>query len=248
MNRPPQVLIIGATSAIAQAVARRYASRGARLVLIARNEPLLQAVADDLRVRGATQVQTSLLDVRDSARHAQVLGRAFEQLGRVDVALIAHGTLPDQRRCELSVDAAAEAFEVNTLSVIRLLTDLANRFEQQREGSIAVISSVAGDRGRASNYVYGAAKAAVSTFLDGLGQRLHAHGVQVLCIKPGFVDTPMTRDFDKGPLWASADDVAAGICKAIERRRDVVYVPLFWWPIMLIIRHLPGFVLKRIRL
>jgi short-subunit dehydrogenase len=120
--------------------------------------------------------------------------------------------------------------------------------EAQQQGSIAVISSVAGDRGRASNYLYGSAKAAVSTFLSGMRQRLEKRGVNVLTVKPGFVDTPMTRDFKKSALWAKPEEVARGIVRAIDRRKAVVYLPWFWSIIMLIIKHVPEFMFKRTKL
>jgi decaprenylphospho-beta-D-erythro-pentofuranosid-2-ulose 2-reductase len=162
--------------------------------------------------------------------------------------LIAHGTLPDQQACEASYDVTRREMEVNALSVISMLTYLANHFEKQGHGSLAIISSVAGDRGRQSNYVYGSAKAAVTVFLGGLRNRLHGAGVHVLTIKPGFVDTPMTSEFPKGPLWASPEKVAKGIHKAILKRRDVVYLPGFWRMVMRIIREIPEPVFKRLKL
>jgi short-subunit dehydrogenase len=243
-----RVLIIGATSAIAHAVARRCAARGARLFLIARRAEALDANAADLRVRGAAQVETALLDANDTARHAAVLDRAFSAFGGFDAALVAHGTLPDQARCERSVEAALESFDTNARSVIALLTELANRFEAQGGGAIGVISSPAGDRGRASNYVYGAAKAAVSNFASGLRHRLFTKGVRVLTIEPGFVDTPMTAAFDKGALWASPDRVAVDIERALARGFGVVYTPWFWRWIMLLIKHVPERVFVRTRL
>lgn len=111
-----------------------------------------------------------------------------------------------------------------------------------------MISSVAGDRGRASNYLYGSAKAAVTTYLSGLGQRLHASGVNVLAIKPGFVDTPMTAAFKKGALWATPEQVANGILKAIGKRKSVAYLPGFWWAVMMIIKNIPEFIFRRIKL
>jgi short-subunit dehydrogenase len=243
-----KVLVIGATSAIAQACARRYAAAGAQLFLSGRDATRLQVLAEDLRVRGAAQVETVLLDVRERARHEEVLAAAWRALGAVDVVLVAHGTLPEQRRCETDADYAVEQFEVNATATIALLTRLAARLQAQGAGTLAVISSVAGDRGRASNYLYGSAKAAVSAFLSGLRQRLSRSGVNVLTIKPGFVDTPMTSAFPKGPLWASPDAVAGGIVRAIDRRRGVAYLPWFWWGIMAIIRAVPEFVFRRIRL
>ncbi|WP_114240534.1 SDR family oxidoreductase [Dyella sp. C9] len=243
-----KVVIIGATSAIAEATARRYAARGAHLFLIARNSERLNDIAQDLRVRGAAQVGHAVLDVADLTAHARVVDDLWGQLGHVDVALIAHGTLPDQSACEASVEVALHEFTVNGTSTIALLTALAARFEPQGSGTIAVISSVAGDRGRQSNYLYGAAKAAVSTFASGLRQRLFKVGVNVLTVKPGFVDTPMTRNFKKGALWAKPDAIAKGIVRATDRGRSVVYLPWFWQPIMLIIKHVPEFVFKRIKL
>ena len=234
-----RLLLIGATSAIAHAVARRYASRGARLYLIARDGPRLQANAADLRVRGATDVQTATLDALDTARHAEVLQAAYAAYGGFDHALLAHGSLPDQAACQASAAAALEAFDLNARSVIALLTDLANRFEAAGSGAIGVISSPAGDRGRASNYVYGAAKASVTVMASGLRHRLARRGVRVLTLLPGFVDTPMTASFKKGPIWASPEKVAADIDKALERGFGSVYTPWFWGWIMLIVRHLP---------
>jgi len=242
------VLIFGATSAIAEATARRYAARGARLFLVARDVTRLADIAADLRVRGAVDVGQATLDVNRLDAHASVLDQAWAKLECVDVVLIAHGTLPDQGACESSVETALAEFATNGISTIALMTALAPRMEAQRHGALAVISSVAGDRGRQSNYLYGAAKAAVSTFASGLRQRLAKVGVNVLTIKPGFVDTPMTRNFRKGVLWAKPEAIARGIVRAADRGRSVVYLPGFWLPIMLIIRHIPEFIFKRIKL
>lgn len=243
-----RVLIIGATSAIAEATARLYAERGARLHLVARNRAKLDAIADDLLVRGAPEVTRAELEVNDVAAHGAALDAAWTALGDIDVVLIAHGTLPDQKACEASVETALAEFATNGTSTIALLTLIANRMQTAGRGSIAVISSVAGDRGRASNYLYGSAKAAVSAFLSGLRQRMAKHGVAVITIKPGFVDTPMTRDFKKGALWAKPDDVAAGIVNAVDKGRAVAYLPWFWFGIMTIIRCIPEFLFKRLSL
>ena len=243
-----KVVIIGATSAIAEATARLYAARGAQLFLVARNAARLKDIADDLRVRGAPEVFQASLDVNDVQDHARLIEQIWASLGHVDVCLVAHGTLPDQAQCEASVELSLKEFATNGTSTIALLTAVAPRFESQRKGVIAVISSVAGDRGRQSNYLYGSAKAAVTAFASGLRQRLAKVGVNVLTIKPGFVDTPMTRDFKKGALWAKPDDIARGIVRGSDRGRSVMYLPWFWLPIMLIIRHVPEFVFKRIKL
>ena len=176
-----RILIVGATSAIAEATARLFAANGDALFLTARNQERLAAIAADLRIRGA-QVEIYILDINRLDEHEAMLNEAVRRIGGLDAALIAHGTLPDQANCQQSVSTTLEALQINAWSTIALLTLLANRFEQQGQGVIAVISSVAGDRGRQSNYVYGAAKAAVSTFLQGLRNRLHPAGVQVLTI------------------------------------------------------------------
>lgn len=243
-----RVLIVGASSAIAEATARRYASRGARLFLIARQAQRLEDIASDLRVRGAADVACAILDVNDHAAQAEVLAKAWSFLGEVDTVLIAHGTLPNQVECERVVETAVAEFTTNATSTIALMTSMATKLEAQRHGALAVISSVAGDRGRQSNYLYGAAKAAVTAFASGLRQRLFKAGVVVVTIKPGFVDTPMTRDFPKGLLWAKPDAIAKGIVRAMDRRRSTVYLPGFWSLIMLIIRHIPEPVFKRIKL
>lgn len=242
------VLIIGATSAIAEATARCYAAQGARLFLVARDATRLADIATDLKVRGAADVGHATLDVNRLDEHASVLVQAWHLLQNIDVALIAHGTLPDQGECEGSVEVALAEFATNATSTIALMTAIAPRLEAQHRGALVVISSVAGDRGRQSNYLYGAAKAAVSTFASGLRQRLAKVGVDVVTVKPGFVDTPMTRAFRKGPLWAKPDAVAAGIVRAANRGRSVVYLPWFWRPIMLVIRHIPEFIFKRLKL
>ena len=243
-----KVLVIGATSAIAEASARIWAARGASLFLVGRRAARLEMIADDLRVRGAATVGCYTLDCCEVAAHAAMLDAATGALGGLDVVLIAHGSLPDQRACEASVDLTLREIDVNGVSVVALATRLGELFAAQRSGSLAVISSVAGDRGRQSNYVYGAAKGMVSLFLQGLRNRLAKQGVQVLTIKPGFVDTPMTATFPKGALWARPDAIARGIVRAVERGADEVYLPGFWRLIMLIIRHIPERVFKTLSL
>ena len=234
-----KVLIIGATSAIAEATARRFAAEGASLYLLARNQERLDALASDLKIRGAALVAQESFDANDFASHGSALNGAIQFLNVIDVVLIAYGTLSDQAACERSFDLTRQELNTNMMSVISLLTHLANYFETQRQGTLAVISSVAGDRGRQSNYIYGTAKCAVSCFLQGLRNRLYKVGVHVLTIKPGFVDTPMTASFDKGALWVDADSVAAGIVRAINKKRDVVYLPRFWFFIMAAIKVIP---------
>ncbi len=243
-----RTLIIGANSAIARATARLFAEEGDALFLVARNEDKLRATAEDLRVRGAGMVFTECCDGLDYDQHPTLINSAIHTLGGLDLVLIAHGTLPDQPACQISFDLIREGFETNALSAISLVTHLANYFESMQQGTIVVITSVAGDRGRQSNYVYGAAKGALSLFLQGLRNRLHKSGVKVITVKPGFVDTPMTASFKKGPLWASPNQIATRICKAITRQENVVYAPWFWRAIMLVIRLIPEALFKRLSL
>jgi decaprenylphospho-beta-D-erythro-pentofuranosid-2-ulose 2-reductase len=243
-----RILIMGATSAIAEATARVFARRGDALLLVGRSAERLQAIAADLKVRGAAIAEYQTQDAIEMDRFPALLDSATAALGGLDTALIAHGTLSDQKECEASLEALLQEFTINALSVMALCTLLANRFAEQKHGTIAVISSVAGDRGRQSNYVYGSAKAAISAFTSGMRQRLHSQGVRVVTIKPGFVDTPMTAAFRKGLLWASPATAARYIARAMIRGTPVVYVPWFWRPIMAIIRAVPEFIFRRLRL
>src|SRR5258708_5009690 len=176
--------IIGATSAIAVACARRWAARGARFFLVARNAARLEQVAQDLLARGAAASARHVLDANSIEDHATMLEAAFSALGEIDTVLIAHGTLSNQAACEQDAALTLREFSTNAVSVVTLLTALALRMERQGRGAIAVISSVAGERGRRSNYVYGAAKAAVTTFCEGLRARLFRAGVQLTIVKP----------------------------------------------------------------
>jgi short-subunit dehydrogenase len=241
------VLIVGATSAIAEAVARRFAARGDSLVLAARDAAKLALVADDLRVRGAHAVQTITLEVTDAASRALTLAAVESAFGSPDVALIAHGTLPDQHACEQSEAALVAALDVNLVATAAIVLAIARTMERAGRGTLAVITSVAGDRGRRSNYVYGATKAGVSTLLSGLRHRLYPR-IAVVDIRPGFVDTPMTAAFPKGALWASPARVARDIDAAIDRGTPVRYTPWFWRAIMLVVRSLPRAVFHRTRL
>lgn len=240
-----RILIVGATSAIAQEAAKCFAREGAELFLVARSTEKLEAVAHDLKVRGAQKIETLVLDATDIERHQQLLDAAITALDGLDAALIAYGTLGDQQQCERSVAETLREFTTNCTSVIALLTILANYFEQQKRGCIAVISSVAGDRGRRSNYVYGAAKGAISAFLQGLRARLSRSGVAVVTIKPGLTDTPMTATLKKGLLFASAKTVGKGVYTSMKTRKDIVYLPWFWRPIMLIVKSIPESVFKK---
>ena len=243
-----RVLVIGATSAIAEATARIYAANGARMHLVARDAARVGAIADDLRVRGAAAVSVDVAELDALHDAGRVVDTAFEALGGLDLALIAHGVLPDPAHCARDGSALQAQFATNALSPIVLLDALARHPALGAAATLAVISSVAGDRGRASNRAYGAAKAAVTAYASGLGQALAPKGVNVLVVKPGFVDTPMTHAFRKGLLWAKPDAIARGIVAAVERRRAVVYLPWFWRPILFVIRAIPEFLFRRVPL
>ncbi|MGD0731435.1 MAG: SDR family oxidoreductase [Terracidiphilus sp.] len=245
---PSRILVLGATSAIAMAVTSRLASKGAHFFLVARDPAKLDAVRKDLITRGAASVATHAMDLDDTAAHPEMLAAAVETLGIVEAALTAHGVLGDQEQAQASYAVAETVLHTNFLSAVSLITWLANYFESTHQGTLAVISSVAGDRGRKSNYVYGASKGALNIFLDGVRNRIDRAGVQVLTIRPGFVSTPMTAHLPQGPLFASPGKVAQGILKAIERRKDVVYLPWFWAPIMFVIRCIPESIFKKLNL
>lgn len=243
-----KILIVGATSAIAEHSARIWATRGDRLCLVARNRERLESIATDLRVRGGDRIVSYTMDVNDTARHTFMLDETERALDGIDTVLVAHGTLPNQPQCNRNVILMLAEIHTNAISTIALLTQIANRFEAKQAGTIAVISSVAGDRGRASNYVYGSAKAMVTVFTSGLRQRLHKSNVAVVTIKPGFVDTPMTAAFKKGLLWTKPAVASAKIVKAIDQRKDEVYVPAFWWVVMVVIKAIPNRFFRHMKL
>lgn len=241
-----RIFIIGATSAIANAAARLYAGQGSELHLLARNEQALQAQSKDLQVRGASHVSFEVLDANRFDRHKKAVENAVDALREIDIVLICHGTLPDQTETESDFNLIREAIDTNGLSVVSFATVVAEQLMQQGHGKLAVITSVAGDRGRRSNYVYGASKAMVSAFLQGLRGRLTPHNVHVTDIRPGLVDSPMTSHIEKGFLWASPERVASSIVRSIERNRHTVYTPFFWRYIMCVVRLIPNSIFKRL--
>lgn len=242
-----RIAIFGATSAIAEAFARRFAAEGARFYLVGRHPERLQAVAADLRVRGAVEAVTVSADFATADCRA-LCADAASRLERIDVAMVAHGQLPDQSACEADAALLHETFAVNLESHAQLLLGLAAILERQGSGTLVAIGSAAGDRGKKSNYIYGSAKAAIAVLQQGLMARLKDSGVHVLLVKPGFVDTPMTAHFKKGLLWIGPDRAAAAIAAAIASRQSTIYVPFFWRFIMLGLRALPDRVFVRLGL
>ncbi len=245
-----RVLILGALSAIAVATARLYAAEGARLILVARNKERLDRVADDLRARGALEVEAITLDlVTEAAKARQHLADWAKLAGGLDHAHIFYGYLGDQEKAQNDPDELDRILAVNFTSAAHWSEAIAARFREQNHGSLVVISSVAGDRGRQSNYAYGAAKGAITLYTQGLAHSLASTGAHATAIKLGFVDTPMTDGMDKsGALWASPAQVATTIRKAADKTGPIHYGPWFWRWIMLIIRSVPAFIFHRTKL
>ena len=234
-----RILITGATSAIAQEAAKLFAADHTAFLLVGRDADKLAAVADDLRARGADKVETEVVDLIDLARCSRLIDEAVEKLGGLDALLVAQGTLPDQAECETDPLKTLFEFSLNAMGPITLLLRAATYFETQQSGCLAVITSIAGVRGRRSNYIYGSAKAAVSTFLEGLRGRMREVGVSVVDIRPGFVDTPMTAHLPKKPIFATAASVGRRVYRAMIAGDDVVYAPWFWRWIALVIQLMP---------
>ena len=248
-----KILIIGATSTIAEHCARIWVNRfpeGVDIVLVGRDETRLEQIAQDLKIRGRSvrvhsQVSgfIAVNDVQESVEKAVAL------LGYIDIALVAHGNLPDQSACQSDLEKVQHALDVNAVSPVLFAEAIARVLERQQIGVLGVIGSVAGDRGRKSNYVYGSAKALVATYLQGLQHRFSGTSVKIVQIKPGPTDTPMTAHL-KGGKMALADPaaVAEQIVAGMAAGKPVVYAPFKWAIIMWVIRHLPARIFNRLNL
>jgi len=243
------VLILGATSAIARAVAGEFAGRGFDLLLAGRDPEELDRLAADLAVRYGVKVEARPFDALALESHEAFVEACRESSGNsLKGAVLFLGYLGDQSVAQKDPAEAKRILDTNFLAPVSILSLLANSFEEKREGFLCALSSVAGDRGRQSNYVYGAAKAGLSIFLQGLRNRLFRSGVRVITIKPGFVDTAMTFGRPGMFLVASPEKVGEHIVQAILKGRDQAYVPRFWRPVMLLIRLIPERIFKRMRL
>lgn len=241
------IVIIGATSAIAHGVAKLYAKDRARFALVARNAANLEVVAQDLRARGAEHVSTFVADLKDVTRHDEIVAYAVRDLGTMDIVILAHGLLKEQHEIDDDADAMLDVFEVNANSMISLAHRFGCALERQGSGSLVGLSSVAGERGRRALYAYGAAKSAVTAFLSGMRGRYLPLGINVLTVKPGPVDTPMTKGRTL-PLMATVDTVSKDIRNAIEKRKHVLYTPGIWRIIMVIMRAIPEGIFQRIKI
>jgi short-subunit dehydrogenase len=213
---------------------------------VGRDPQKLSDTAKDLKVRGAEAVETYEADLTDYTGHCEMISRFFACWNGLDAALVAHGMLPDQQGAENDINVLRASMEVNYLSVVTLLANLANFFEKQGSGVLAVIGSVAGDRGRKSNYVYGSAKSGVATFVEGLRMRMRAAGIHVVLIKPGWVSTPMTKHFTQNFLFISAERAGRDVFKAINSPRAVIYLPWYWKWIMRAVRVIPEFIFAKL--
>jgi len=244
-----KVLILGATSCIAEHFARRCAARGESLFLVGRNEEKLKVIKKDLEIRGAKRIELFFLDFNDTKAILKMVNTAWTQFKHFDTALIAHGTLTEQLKSETDFNYLISEFRNNAESVIVLISILSQAFVKQNKGTIAVIGSVAGDRGRASNFSYAAAKAAIETFMSGMRMKYFKNNLNYLLIKPGFVKTPMTAHLSlPSILSASPHKIAKDIDKAILNKKDCIHTPWFWAYIMFFIIHTPNFIFKRLYL
>ncbi len=246
-----RVLIVGATSGMARAIADRFAAQGCELTLASRNVEEAGRIAADLRTRHQATAHVEPFDAMAMQGHGAFVARCIDRAGgALDGVVICHGYLPDQAAAQANADDAERTLRVNFNSAVSVVEPLAAHLAERGQGWIAIIGSVAGDRGRQSNYLYGAAKAGLAAYAQGLRNRLFHKGVHVLTVKPGFVATAMTEGLvdPKSPLVVGPEVVAKAVVKAVHKRRNVIYTPWFWRVIMGIIRSIPEMVFKRLRM
>lgn len=246
MEQNKNIIVFGATSAIAHAVLKIYAKASCNLYLVARNPEKLAVVADDLSSRGASILMTESYDFDNYSKLINSLNAAKKQFSSIDIVFVAHGTLPEQKELEQDPLALTEFININYLSTAHICLTAVNLLEKQNNGTIAIISSVAGDRGRKSNYIYGASKSAVNTLIEGIQGRLCKSAIKITNIKPGMIDTPMTEAMSKGILWANPETIAPLIVQGIKKGKNTIYVPTFWRLIMLVIKLIPTKILQRL--
>jgi short-subunit dehydrogenase len=250
LDQKKRIVVIGATSSIAEHCCRLWVQKGpVELILVARNVALAERIAADLQARGAdVSVSVETLNFLSTTDIAEAVARWTMQ-APVDVALIAHGVLSPQAPCQEELARAREALEVNGVSPVLFAEAFAGAMERAGRGTIGMIGSVAGDRGRRANYVYGASKGLMDRYAQGLQHRFAGTGVKVVLIKPGPTDTPMTAQYkSQGRKLASVESVAEGTVNAIERGTPVAYLPRKWQLIMFVVRNLPRFVFNRLNI
>jgi decaprenylphospho-beta-D-erythro-pentofuranosid-2-ulose 2-reductase len=243
------VLILGATSGIGKSMASYFGSQGANLILAGRDKSELNLIARDIELRYAVIVHVLFFEALDFKSHEDFFKDCLEIYPSLDGVFLSYGYMVDQEEAAIDFDSANKMMNINYNSPVSILNIIANHFEEQGKGFICVISSVAGDRGRQSNYIYGSSKAALSVYLQGLRNRLSKSNVFVITVKPGFVDTQMTYGILKdSPLVAKPEQVSKSIYQAIQKKKDVAYTPAFWEYIMLIIKNIPEKIFKRMSL
>ena len=245
---PEPVLILGATSAIGRQVAAALAARGHALFLAGRNLAEVERVASDLRIRHSVETAAGRFDAEDYEAHRAFLQEVVRRMGDVEGVVLAFGHLGEQEEAEKELEETFRILDRNFTGAVSILNQCADFFEARREGFIVAVSSVAGDVGRRSNYLYGAAKGGLNVYLQGLRARLYRAGVRVLTVKPGFVDTPMTFGRPKLFLVASPAEVGEAVVRALGRGADIAYVPWFWRFIMLGLKLTPERFRKRLQL
>jgi decaprenylphospho-beta-D-erythro-pentofuranosid-2-ulose 2-reductase len=247
-TKSPKVLVLGATSALARACTRLWAARGEELYLVARDAAKLAAVVDDLRLRyPAARIHAETQDLAIEAGHAAIIDRARAALGGMDRVFLCFGVLGRETESQVSYAAAKTVLSVNFLAHASLALEGARALEASASGTLVVVTSVAGERGRGSNFVYGSSKAGLIAFVSGLRARLFSRGVHVMDVRPGLMDTPMTAAFKKGLLWSSPERAARCLDRGLRRRANVVYTPGFWRYVMFVIRCMPELVFKRLK-
>lgn len=243
-----KIVIFGGTSAIAEHCARLWVATPCHLLLVGRNREKLEIVAQDLRIRSpGSVVETEVKPLLNSDDVKSLVDEVWQRMGAIDIALVAQGSLPDQAHCQQALSAAYEALNVNGIIPAQLCEALAGKMAELNAGTIAVIGSVAGDRGRKSNYIYGAAKAMIDTYLQGMQHRFASSNICISIIKPGPTDTPMTAHLRGGAVkLAKVDQVAQDIVNGINNHKRIIYSPGKWQLIMLIVRLLPFFIFKKL--
>jgi decaprenylphospho-beta-D-erythro-pentofuranosid-2-ulose 2-reductase len=242
------VLILGATSAMARAAANQLAGESYGVILAGRDLDEIGLIAKDIQVRYGVKATPLYFDALAYDSHASFFNNCLELSDELKGVLLAYGYLGDQKKGEQDFGEAKAIMDVNYTSCVSILTIAANYLEKEKGGFICVLSSVAGDRGRQSNYLYGSAKGALSLYLQGLRNRLAKSGVKVITVKPGFVDTKMTFGLEGMFLVAQPESIAQAINRSIKKSKDVVYTPKFWWAIMTIIKLIPEKIFKRMKL
>ena len=241
------IVIFASTSGIAQAVAEEFLRKKYKIILCARDEDAIKRQVQDLEIKTDIKIPYIIWDLNDMDEHTKKTDELFEKYS-IDGLFMAAGVMPPQKECETQTEKTIDTFNLNLTAITVILNLFANKFEEQKSGFISCLSSVAGDRGRQSNYIYGAAKAGLTAYLGGLRNRLHKHGILVQTVKPGFVKTEMTAHLDDSLLMVEPKTVAKDIVNGIEKKVDILYTPRFWRYIMSVIKVIPEPIFKRLSL